>query len=265
MKDIFRPFAIFIQGFFQGGLSHWLVGVVLGALVTTTILTTPVALAQDAIPDAMRVPKKMTSSFALPEDDNKLGLFIKGGLAVIIPFEETGYDPTGVRVKNSFETAFAPTLSLGYDFNKNYSVEGNFIFYKGVSSIYLIPAETPLLPTSATIDNYIFTLDQSFHGVSIWQFSFPMRVGIGALFWNNPAPAMSGSFFLLKVGSGLKYNIVSNLSIFSTMDIETRFDYYFLFGDRRNTNVAQGSQLLLTKDVGAGGIGSVIVDFKLGF
>ncbi|MDI9313253.1 MAG: hypothetical protein QM529_01045 [Hydrotalea sp.] len=218
-----------------------------------------------AIPDNMRVPKTMTSSFALPADSNKLGLFLKGGFAAIIPFDETGFAATGDRVTNTFKTAFAPTMALGYDFNKDYSAEANFLFYKTPSSVYF-STSAPLNQTSTTISNYILTIDQSFHGVSIWQFSFPLRLGVGALFWNNPsAPAASGTFFLLKLGTGLKFNIVQNLSIFSTMDVETRFDYYFAFGDRRNTNVAQGSQLLLSKDIASGGIGSVMVDFKLGF
>ena len=236
---------------------------VITMLGTTGMATAPMARAETS-GDTTRLPKTMTSSFSLPADNNKLGVFAKGGFAVVIGFDETGFfrGVSSMRTTNSFGLAYAPTFSLGYDFNRDYSAEANFLFYKQPTTISLGQA---IGAKTHSINNFLFTVDQSFHGLSIWQFSFPLRLGVGALFWNNPSPALSGSFFLLKIGAGLKYNIVQNLSIFSTMDVETRFDYYFVFGDRRNTNVAQGSELLLSKDVGAGGIGSVMVDFKLGF
>ncbi|MCX8515438.1 MAG: hypothetical protein ORN57_00375, partial [Alphaproteobacteria bacterium] len=78
-------------------------------------------------------------------------------------------------------------------------------------------------------------------------------------------PARQGNNFLLKIGSGIKFNIINEFSIFSTMDIESRFDYYVVFGDRRNTNTGSSSELLLTKDFASGGIGIAMIDFKLGF
>ncbi len=237
-------------------------------------------------PPASPAPISMTSKdVPLPPPSDKLGLFLKGGLAIIMPFDETGYlrgvnDTAGApsnRVTNSFELGYAPTISLGYDFNKNYSAEVNFLYYGNNATMSLTSVGQV---SKVTLANYLVTVDQSYHGINIWQFAFPLRLGVGVLAWRtegihtyagktfiptNPDISKSGTNFVLKVGAGVKFNILRNFSIFSTMDVETRFDYYFVFGDRRNTNIGSGSELLLAKDFGSGGIGSFLVDFKLGF
>ncbi|MGI9462206.1 MAG: hypothetical protein ACR2NY_06510 [Alphaproteobacteria bacterium] len=232
--------------------------------------------------------KIIANDYSLPPESDTLGLFFKGGFAVIIPFDEEGFyrgnndddDSTtpSNHITNSFTVGYAPSISLGYDFNQNYSAEANFMYYGNSGKIYLTD---PAVISDVTFNNYIFTIDQSYHGISVWQFSFPLRLGVGVLFWQTEDIVTKGLFdetipnpddldkagnnILLKIGTGVKFNIVRDLSIFSTMDVELRFDYYFVFGDRRNTNRGAGSELLLAKDFASGNIGSVIADFKLGF
>lgn len=209
----------------------------------------------------------ISSSLALVNDPFYLGLFIKAGFAMVIGFDEKGFYRGGTaKVNNTFDMSYAPTFSIGYDFNRDYSAEVNFLFYTQTSRLFLNSTTTPL---SLPIRNYIFTVDQSFHGINIGPVAVPLRLGVGALFWaqntSGDQPARQGNNFLLKIGSGIKFNIINEFSIFSTMDIESRFDYYVVFGDRRNTNTGSSSELLLTKDFASGGIGIAMIDFKLGF
>lgn len=195
-----------------------------------------------------------------------LGLYIKTGLAVVLPFSETGLyrGQAGKKVTNNFTTSYGPTIALGYDFSRNSAVELNYVYFKTASQYHL---SSPIQTDKINISNHLLTIDSVSKGIRLWRFSIPFVIGLGANFWTieNANKTNAATDVVVKAGTGINFNILDQVSIFSSLDIEARFDYYLTLGNRYNTNVNQGAELLLQKDFGAGSIGNFMLAIKMGF